>query len=297
MNRIIKWTVNGALGALCCYLAGQTIIAVSAEMITPDPGVREASNQPAPMPRRQWSDRQVILDRNLFNASTVAAQQQPVLEPEETYKPTKLNLRLLGTAASSDPQRSWAAVEDRDARSHEVVRIGDQLQERAEVLKIERRRIILDNRGSREELSLEEDESPARNTRSRPRPVADSPRREELADRVRRLAEARARATGAPNVEIAGRTPAEIFSSARILPKYEDGQMVGIQLNNVKAGSLFEEIGLGDGDTVTQVNGVSIDSPQGSAQVLREFSESTQFDLVVIGADGQERTLTYEVDE
>jgi type II secretory pathway component PulC len=73
--------------------------------------------------------------------------------------------------------------------------------------------------------------------------------------------------------------------------------MVGIQLNNVKEGSLFQDIGIQDGDTITQFNGIQIDSPQGSAEVLRELTQAERFEVTVTGADGKARTLTYEVAE
>ena len=71
--------------------------------------------------------------------------------------------------------------------------------------------------------------------------------------------------------------------------------MVGVQLNAIKSGSLFEQIGIQNGDTITEVNGIQITSPQDSAAVLRELTESSEFNVTVTGADGQQRRLTYEV--
>ena len=64
------------------------------------------------------------------------------------------------------------------------------------------------------------------------------------------------------------RDPSELLSQARVLPKYEQGQMVGLQVNGIKPGSLFQEIGLQEGDLITQFNGIAIDSPDQSAQDL-----------------------------
>jgi general secretion pathway protein C len=91
------------------------------------------------------------------------------------------------------------------------------------------------------------------------------------------------------------RNPAELFSQARILPKYENGQMTGVQLNSIQPGSLFEEIGIRDGDVITQVNGIVVSSPQDSAALLRELTESSQFEVNVMSSDGQPRTLSYTV--
>ena len=81
------------------------------------------------------------------------------------------------------------------------------------------------------------------------------------------------------------------------MPKYDNGQMVGVQLNSVQPGSLFEQIGIQSGDTVTTFNGVRIDRPEQSANLLRELTEARSFNVTVQGSDGRERTLTYELSE
>ena len=300
MSRIAIWSANTALFVLCCYLVATLLNQVAAALLVP--GAPEPGASP-PVPAepvgRAWSDRQAILERNLFNVSTLLAPAPGEGAAEEDLEATKLPLRLLGTAASTRPELSWAAVEDEDKRKHLVVRLRDQLAGRATVVGIERRRIVLDNGGRREELALEEDPGaprPPTEASRPPRAGRDAARNADLVERARRLAAARGPELG-EDAAIAGRSPAEIFSSARILPKYEAGQMVGIQLNNVKDGSLFQEIGVQNGDVITQFNGIAIDSPQGSAQVLRELTEADQFELIVQGADGSQRTLTYRVEE
>jgi type II secretion system protein C len=180
--------------------------------------------------------------------------------------------------------------------------VDDLLKERAKVLRIDRRRIVLQNGARREELALEGDvtQPVARATPTAGRGIA-RPRRnpaggEELESRIRRLAENRF-SVNREDVAEAARNPANLFSQARILPRYEAGSMVGVQVNAIQPGSLLEEIGLQNGDTISEVNGVRISSPEDSTSVLRELSEATQFTVVVTGNDGQQRTLTYQLEE
>jgi general secretion pathway protein C len=194
-------------------------------------------------------------------------------------------------------------VLDTETGQHIVVRVDDLLKDRAQVLRIERRRIVLQNGAKREELALEGDAGEtvtrpvARATPTAGRGIA-RPRRNagEAADRIRRLAENRFSVTR-EDVEEAARNPANLFSQARILPKYEAGAMVGVQVNAIQPGSLLEEIGLQNGDTISEVNGVRISSPEDSTSVLRELSEASQFTVMVTGSDGQQRTLTYQLEE
>jgi general secretion pathway protein C len=302
MNRTAFWIANGALTVLCCYLAAGILAEVVAAAATPPPLSAAAGAPPPASPDRNWSSREVILQRNLFNVSTLSPTET---EPEvEDLAATKLPLRLLGTAAAFDPSLSWAAVEDLESRSHQVVKVRDRLSGRAEVVRIERKRIVLRNGGKLEELALDEEaqivakpsarsaaRGPGSRTAARTRSVTRS---DTAADRVKRLAENRFEVDRG-DVEDVADNPATLFSQARILPKYEEGAMVGVQLNAIKAGSLFEEIGIKNGDVITQFNGIQITSQQDSAQVLRELTQASEFAVSVRGADGEERQLTYEM--
>lgn len=299
VNKYAVYVLNGVLGVLACFLLATIVTAA-----IPEPDPESASLAPAavalPQPKG-WDDRKVILERNLFNASTLA----PVVveDPDADLESTKLPLKLLGTVAGGTDQ-SWAAVLDTETGQHMVVRVDDLLKDRAQVLRIERRRIVLQNGAKREELALEGDAGDAGVTRTAARatPTAGRgiarPRRGagETAERIRRLAENRF-SVAREDVEEAARNPANLFSQARILPKYEAGAMVGVQVNAIQPGSLLEEIGLQNGDTISEVNGVRISSPEDSTSVLRELSEATQFTVVVTGSDGQQRTLTYQLED
>jgi type II secretory pathway component GspD/PulD (secretin) len=86
-----------------------------------------------------------------------------------------------------------------------------------------------------------------------------------------------------------------LSSQARILPEYADGEMVGLQINAIRPGSLFEAIGIQNGDVITQLNGISIDDPENSAKILAEFSEAESFSVVLTRKDGSSDTLEFNV--
>lgn len=295
MNRTGILIANGALLVLCCFLAARVLAAVGAELLAPPPAEETALAQQVDPARRGASDPQRIVQRNLFKVSTIGP---PPIRNEEVYEETNLPIRLLGTAVMADPDRSWAAVEDLQTREHLVVRLNDQLKGSAQVIGIDRRRIVLQNGPRREELRLEEGSDTgappqsARAYRSRPSPAAARGR--DIRADVRRLGDNRFSVRRA-DVESVANNPAALFSQARILPKYEDGEMIGVQLNSIKAGSLFEEIGIRDGDTITEFNGIQVTGQQQSAQVLRELTEAREFDVSVTGADGETRRLQYEL--
>lgn len=308
MGQYLSWLANGVLFVLCCYLVADTTNEVFAALLTPEPADVAASPVEAPLRARAWSEREIILSRNLFNASLLAPPvkaSEP--EPEENLAATKLPLRLLGTAAAIPADESWAAVVDESARKTLIVGIDDKLN-KATVKRIERRRLVLSEGGKLRELVLDEDAGPdakaARTTaRSRGRAGRTRPPRAKptktpkpAAEKIQKLAQDRFQ-VNREDVDDVMENPANLFSQARILPKYEDGSMVGLQINAIKQGSLFEEIGIQSGDVITKLNGIVIDNPQESAKVLTEFSEAESFTVEVEREDGSSDTLEFSVDE
>jgi len=301
IDRLGIWIVNTALFALCCFLTAGLANAWIAEWLASSPSAAPVSKVGASQPARAWSDRQTILDRNLFRVSTLLPEKPADREPqrtEEELEATRLPLKLLGTVASSDQKTSYAAVEDQQNHKKIIVRVDQQLLDKATVLRIERRRIVLQNGAKREELALDDDEkvpgggvrqAGARAAATPPAPVSG-----DLRERIKQLSEGNFQVQREA-VEEAVRNPAELFSEARILPKYDNGAMVGVQLSSIKPGSLFEEIGIQNGDTVTQVNGVTVTSPQDSAALIKELTEASEFQVNVLGADGRNRSLTYSI--
>jgi type II secretion system protein C len=292
MARYLSWLANAALLALCCFFVAQTANTVLATLVVPDPVDETPAPPPTPVAERSWNERQVILTRNLFNASLLAPAPEPVIE-EEDLEATQLPLQLLGTVASPSPLLTWAAIQDKESRKHVVVHLDDPLQGgKAKVVRIEPKRIVLEENGELRELALLEvapaaPAPPARRgaqAARRPRPrkrVAQSP----AAVRAAQAKAAQARAQAAPQTQ--GRRSA-IFSQARVLPKYEEGAMVGMEVSSIQSGSLWEELGIEEGDLITELNGIAIDSPGQSSKLLSEFAGSAEFTVTVEGAAGTE---------
>jgi type II secretion system protein C len=313
MGRVAIWIVNAALFVLCCFLVAGLANAMIAQWMGPEPEMVAAAAPRAAAPKRTWADRQVILDKNLFNVSTLLPQVAPVdlIDEDEPLEATKLPLRLLGTVASSDAASSWAAVEDQQAHKEMVVQVGDKLLDKATVEAIQRRRLVLLHNGLREELALDEEDASGSSVQPAARPSAASTARSDLRsrrraarpadaanaalkNRVRQVAEDRF-AVDRGEVESAMRNTAELFSQARILPKYTNGEMVGVQLSAIQEGSLFQEMGIQDGDVITEVNGIVVSTPQDNAALLRELGEADEFTVTVTREDGSTQTLNYVV--
>ena len=294
MARYLGWLANSVLFALCCLFAAKTVNAVIGSTLAVAQGPVASATETQTAAAATWNDRQVILTRNLFNASLLAPAGAEV---EEDLEATRLPLTLLGTVAALEPENAWASIEDRETKVTRTVRVNDVVKPGATVLRIERKRVVLTENGAPRELLLAEEGAlqlaavPGGRPNAVPRPRrAPGP----IARQPRGIPPELPGSPEAPDADI--RNPATLFSQARILPKYENGQMVGVQLNAIKPGSMFEQIGIQNGDVIKELNGIKIDSPEQSAKILLEFVDAKSF-IVVVDRTGQgAQTFTYTPD-
>lgn len=283
---------NAILFVLSCSVAAGVITDVTASVVIPNRISAPAPVVVEPAPAMRWQDRQVILDRNLFDAQVTGegvADEAPIDEVE--LEETKLPLKLLGTIASEDQRVASAAIESSATRQHQVVKVGDTLADHTDVSvqRIDRGRVVLLNGTRREELVLDENVAAIVGRSPAPRDNLRASRRE---SRRNRQARSNVRDRIQDLTDQGGPTsPAAIFSQARILPKYENGAMVGIELSKIKEDSFFQQVGLQEGDVVTALNGIPIDSPSASAQLLGAFSSPDPVPIDVLDPSGQTRTI------
>jgi hypothetical protein len=74
--------------------------------------------------------------------------------------------------------------------------------------------------------------------------------------------------------------PADLLASVRILPVFESGAMVGIRVTRIHPGSRRDVLGLRDGDLITAVAGVALDSPDASIELIKAMVSDRPLSLV-----------------
>jgi general secretion pathway protein C len=285
MTRYLGWLANSVFFALCCLFAANTVNAIVGSVLGVAPVVAPTAAAATASASPSWETRQVILDRNLFNASLLA----PAGGPIEDLEATRLPLTLLGTVAALEPENAWASIEDRESQLTRTVRVNDELRPGVQVVRIERKRVVLNENGSPRELLLAEEEGTTVAAAGPAIPIQTmQPRRRRAMNFVgSRLPEGTPPESTDPSLNNANiRNPATLFSQARILPKYENGQMVGVQVSAIKPGSMFETCGLRNGDVITEMNGIRINSPEESAKILLDLVDAKVINGSGTRADG-----------
>jgi type II secretory pathway component PulC len=79
-----------------------------------------------------------------------------------------------------------------------------------------------------------------------------------------------------------GEGVARILSSARVVPYYADGQMKGMKVDKIKAKSVFEKIGLQNGDVITEVNGIVVDQIEATNAIFEEFATAESIEIAAL---------------
>jgi general secretion pathway protein C len=242
----------------------------------------------------------------LFHSSTIAANTAARGPANETLEETELPLKLWGTIASDDADLAWASIEEVGTQNTSAFRVGDQIQA-ATVVGIERRRVVLLENGNRRALTLDDDtESPAGPA---PRAASSSARagerpsrrtssaaaaRKSMRDRTRQLSEDHIEAEP-QNEKAVANNPAALYSQARILPKVgEDGQVAGLEISAIQAGSVFERAGIQNGEVITEIDGVPISSIGKSAQIMSALTDQGGVNVTLESAGGAPRSLPFD---
>jgi len=268
--------VNGALLVGSCFVVANLITQIGGETLEPVPTDTAATRIERPASDVAAAP-SAILERNLFGAQ-LAGDAQGVDPSDEPLAATKLPLKLLGTAAANDESRSRAAIQDEKTQKHLVVAVGDALEghARVSVRAIERTRVVLDNAGRPEELVLREDDPSLAALR---RPAARrGARRAAAPPEADATLNQRLKTLNGPD----GQGISQILSSARIVPQYFEGQMQGMRVDSIKADSLFQKVGLQNGDVITEVNGIVIDRVEATSAIFDEFASAEQIDIAAL---------------
>jgi type II secretion system protein C len=218
------------------------------------------------------------------DSTDVAAPPPTVLPipptPDEDVPDTKLPLHLEATVVRENHTLSLATVEDTERRTNEVLREGDRFEAHpdAQIVRIERARVLIDHAGKREQLvitHLEPTELELRETSGAPvKPPEENGKQARVpAPVIERALGSRARPEG------------------DVRPVFENGKMVGLRFDAIPAGGIYERIGLHSGDVVTNVNGIPLADPDATAMLLAQFASAAELDLSVARPDGSHEML------
>jgi len=239
--------------------------------------------------RREFADYQVIIDRNIFNSEPfdlASAIDGLEADSKEPVQKSDLKVKLIGTIVGS-PENTYSVIEDLSTHKQEVYHLNDMVLNEAEIIRIERPRVILLRDGVEEELTFDETElKGAGRARSKPQ-------RKATGDGIRQVTDS-SYLIDEGEVEGALDNLNELLTQIRVVPNFENGKTNGFKVFAIRPNSIFDSIGLKNGDIIKQINDMEINSPEKAFDIFQQLRSEKSLSLDII-RNGQRQSFSYEI--
>jgi len=256
----------------------------------------------------------MIVARNIFGATEKAEPapvEEKVVEEEviDSLEETTLQLSLLGTIAG-DAASARAIILDQKSRTQDIYRVGDSVQG-AEIRQILRGKIVL-RQGEKDEILTMAEATPGppvassvpdvrsrrinRGVRARPlreppvtpgdQPEAGSAESGEVEEEVIPVAQ--------EELQSSINNLNELMTQVRIRPYFRGGKPEGLIVSQIQGNSIFDKLGLMNGDVIASVNGQPMNSPEEAFQLYNSLNSGAQVSIEITRR-GQKKMLTYDI--
>ncbi|SEG50922.1 type II secretion system protein GspC [Vibrio hangzhouensis] len=221
-------------------------------------------------------------DINNANIFGLYSREQKIIQaPVVKDAPkTRLNVVLVGSVVSSNPNLSLAVVANRGKQG--TYGIGEQIEgTRATVSAVMIDRIIISNSGRDETVMLEGLEYKKLELKQPPQGAASNIAGNNPVDVEEKLAAIRTTIT---------QDPQQIFQYVRLSQVKQDGEIKGYRVSPGRDPELFNAVGLQNGDIAIALNGADLTDPAAMGQIYQSITELTELNLTV-ERDGQQHDI------
>jgi general secretion pathway protein C len=276
------WVAKLAVVALAAFLTANAV-SISIRGRLSEPPKADLDQQVAGVSAYiPLTDYEIVLKRSLFNSAGVNPQAS-FTKQEAGPVVAAADYELMGTLAGP-PRDSMAIIKNRTTNLIGVYGVGDWVAENiTQVTDIRRQRVTLLQNGEEQELTmggvLPLGVAAGRWNRGDGTMVGEGIKKLNEGDFV----------VDKSVIEQAFSNMGSLMSGARILPELDRGQIVGF-----KKKSLYDQIGLHDGDVIHRVNSVEIHGPQDALQLFTELRTASNISIDITRG-GQRQTLSYRV--
>lgn len=267
--------LNALLVAAIAYFAALCVNDIIARRLHPAVATFSPSTVAAPVPRiypRSYYEQ--IARRDIFNLLPPPAPASDQAPPARD-----LHIKLLGTSQLTSG-RPFAIIEDTRTGDELLYRAGDTIPDTGRLVEVKSASVIIDpGDGRLVTVSMESDLPPSAFSPS-PIPMRRF-RGPHVASAVRRFGGNHymlRRAVVNKNLE----NMAQLFTEIRAVPNMIGGHADGYVLSDIQPGSIFQQIGLHDGDILVNVNGQDVQDPAQAMQLFTALRNAPSLTLEVM---------------
>jgi len=229
------------------------------------------SERPSLVPRKELSDYASILDRGLFGEGK-GPSSGPAAASSSVYK-------LIGTIEGE----VFAGAVLEDGSGQTFYRMREKLPDGSMIVKVEKTKVVLKRQdGSTVELQVVDETKIV----TVPNPAAGGPGVRKVSDN-KWMVDQREMLASTENMS-------QALTQARALPYMEQGKTVGFRISEIVPGSIYEKIGLQNGDVIQRVNSQDVDDPAKFFQLYQGLRTERSITIDLLRS-GQRQTLNYEI--
>jgi len=252
----------------------------------------------------------LIVKRDIFNETP--QESAPAAPIEED-----LHLKLIGTSLLSK-SKPYAIIED-PAGNESLYQVGEDIPDAGKLVGVETNRALIDRGGHRVAIEIPSSDLPEvppsrlgaplglgaiRGPMLRGLPAAmrrklqrlrggaaaagaddnsddnDSDDNSSSKIELKKLGPGKFEVSRA-EVQQTMENPAQFFSQMRALPHFVNGQTDGFSISQVAPGSVFEQLGLQNGDLLTSIDGQPVTNPMQAMGLIQAVKTASAIDLTV----------------
>lgn len=190
---------------------------------------------------------------------------------------SSLALNLIGTFITSG-EAPHAIIEDDKKKTQDVFNIGDMIFGEAKLVSVLSDRVEINRNGQIEVLKLDESPDSTPGTAQGGITEVGTDEYQVDEDELNRALE---------NLPL-------LLTQARAVPYFKDGKSIGLRLFAIRTGSLFEKIGLKNGDILKSVNGQSLADMTQAMKLFEKLKEERSVS-VALERDRGDREFKYQI--
>ncbi len=229
-------------------------------------------DRPALQPRRELSEYSSILERGLFGEGK-GPSSAPAAVQSVSYK-------LIGTVEGE--QFAGAVLEDSSGQA--FYRMNQKLPDGSAIVQVMRDKVLIKRAdGSTVPVEIVDDTKIV----SMQKPGSN------VGAGVQKLGDGKF-AVDQKEILASTENMSQMLTQARALPYQEQGKTIGFKISEIVPGSIYEKIGLQNGDVIQKVNSQDVDDPAKFFQLYQGLKNERSISIDLIRG-GQRQTLTYDI--
>jgi general secretion pathway protein C len=267
------------------------LVGFYAEQWIPDPPALSRKTVAQVMKRVLGPDEYFsVYSRNLFNSKGLIPGEGEAELEGAVAQPTTLPVTLLGTLVLKDEKRSVASVEDKTSGSQVyALQMHDTLAGKLVVQKVEAAKLTFINLQNRklEFVDIPED---VLNAGKAPR-VTGSKSGGAGIDQVSPTQFSISRAEVDKNLADLN----TILKQARAEQVFEKGSPAGFKFSDIVPGSIYDKLGLRNGDVIAAINGEPLSDPSKAIELLTQLKTASHLELQIKKDGGKVTNYSYDV--